>query len=261
MNGNSRGGTMNGGTMNGSTMENGGFHSEQTNANGTTGLDDVLPLAIVGMACRLPDGVRTAEGLWEVCALARSGWTQMPSDRFKHDHFYHPDPAKLGSYNAKGACFLQEDVGLFDAAFFNITAEEAIAMDPQQRLLLECTYEALQNAGITKESIAGSNTGVFVGGATSDYDHLLLEDVQTTPMYTALGCEPSILSNRLSYFFDLRGPSLTLDTACSSSLVALHMACQSLRSGESSQVIVGGAHLNLLPDQFIKWSNQRWVFA
>ena len=217
----------------------------------------VPPLAIVGMACRLPDGVRSAEDLWRMCSLARSGWTDMPSDRFKHDNFFHPDPAKLGSYNAKGASFLHEDISLFDAAFFNITAQEAIAMDPQQRLLLECTYEALLDGGITKESIAGSNTGVFIGGATSDYEMLLLRDVQTTPMYTALGCEPSILSNRISYYFDLRGPSLTVDTACSSSLTALHMACQSLRSGETSQAIVGGAHLNLAPDQFIKWSNQR----
>ena len=217
----------------------------------------VPPLAIVGMACRLPDGVRSVENLWEMCSLARSGWTEMPSDRFKHDNFFHPDPAKLGSYNSRGASFLQEDISLFDAAFFNITAQEAIAMDPQQRLLLECTYEALQNSGITKESIAGSNTGVFIGGATSDYEHILLRDVQTTPMYTALGCEPSILSNRISYYFDLRGPSLTVDTACSSSLTALHMACQSLRSGETSQAIVGGAHLNLAADQFVKWSNQR----
>ena len=222
---------------------------------------DLIPLAIVGMACRLSDGVESAEDLWRMCSLSRSGWTEMPSDRFKHENFYHPDPAKLGSYNAKGACFLKEDISLFDAGFFDITAQEAIAMDPQQRLLLECAYEALENAGMTKESVAGSDTGVFVGGSTADYDYHLQGDLQASPMYAALGCEPSILANRISYCFDLRGPSLTIDTACSSSLVALHVACQSLRSGEASQAIVGGAHLNLTPNMFVKMSSQRSVFV
>lgn len=217
----------------------------------------VMPLAIVGMACRLPGGVHSTDDLWQMCALGRSGWSEMPADRFTHESYYHPDAGRLGTYNAKGGHFLEDDVGLFDAAFFNITAQEAVALDPQQRLLLECTYEALESGGITKQSVAGTNTGVYVGGSTADYEHHCFRDIRTSPMYASTGCQPSILSNRLSYCFDLRGPSLTIDTACSSSLVALHMACQSLRSGEVSQAIVGGVHLNLSPDNFVSMSNQR----
>ena len=233
------------------------------NAHGECEKDDtgqkgaIMPIAIVGMACRLPGGVRTTDDFWQLCALGRSGWSKIPSNRFSHESYYHPDAGRLGTYNSKGGHFLQDDVGLFDAAFFNITAQEATALDPQQRLLLECTYEALESGGITKRAIAGTNTGVYIGASTSDYEHQCYKDIRTSPMYAATGCQPAILSNRISYYFDLKGPSLTIDTACSSSLVALHMACQSLRNGEVSQAIVGGAHLNLSPDKFVSMSNQR----
>ena len=221
----------------------------------------VMPIAIVGMACRLPGGVNSTDDLWQMCALARSGWSEMPPDRFKHEDYYHPDAGRLGTYNAKGGYFLQGDVGLFDAAFFNITAKEAVALDPQQRLLLECSYQALENGGITKHSIAGTNTGVYVGASTVDYEHHCFKDIRTTPMYTGTGCQPSLLSNRLSHYYNLKGPSLTVDTMCSSSLNALHMACQSLRSGEITQAIVGSAHLNLSADHFVSMSNQRWAVS
>ena len=216
-----------------------------------------MPIAIVGMACRLPGGVRSAEEFWQMCARARSGWSEMPQDRFDHGSFYHPNPAKPGAYHAKGAHFLQDDISLFDAPFFNITAQEAIALDPQQRLLLECSYEAFENGGIPNQSIIGRNVGVFIGSSTADYEHHCFKDIEASPMYQTVGCQPSILANRISYFFDLRGPSVTIDTACSSSLAALHMACQSLRSGETSQALVGGAHLNIMPDAFVSMDNQR----
>ncbi|KAI6710692.1 hypothetical protein PZA11_006639 [Diplocarpon coronariae] len=213
-----------------------------------------MPVAIVGMGCRLPGDVSTPDEFWELCSRARSGWSPIPKSRFNHATFHHPNPDKPGCYNPEGGHFLAEDIGLFDAPFFNVTEKEAISMDPQQRLLLECTYEALENAGIPKRDLVGQNVGVFVGGSFSDYDLRNCRDTDTAPVFQATGCAQSLLSNRLSYYFDLSGPSFTVDTACSSSLGALHLACQSLRNGESSQAIVASAHLNVLPDYFIVMS-------
>ncbi|PQE07318.1 Beta-ketoacyl synthase domain-containing protein [Rutstroemia sp. NJR-2017a WRK4] len=205
------------------------------------------PIAIVGMSCRLPGKVSTVEEFWELCSRARSGWSEIPSTRFNHTTFYHKNSDKLGCYNSEGGHFLEDDPALFDAPFFNITEKEAISLDPQQRLLLECTYECLEMG-------AGKNVGVFIGGSFSNYELNNIRDLDTTPMYQATGCANSLLSNRLSYYFNLSGPSFTVDTACSSSLVALHLACQSLHSGESSLAIVGGSQLNLLPDYFVTMS-------
>ena len=130
-------------------------------------------------------------------------------------------------------------------------------MDPRQRLLMECTYEALENAGFSLKSLSGQDVGVFVGGSQSDYSKLMMKDTETMPKFLETGNQEAILSARLSYFFNLRGPCLAADTACSSSLTAFHLACQSLRTGESKQAIVGGSHLNLLPDLLIAKSNIR----
>ena len=130
-------------------------------------------------------------------------------------------------------------------------------MDPQQRLLLECAYEALENAGISMQSLIGQDVGSFVGTSQSDYHKLMLKDTETMPTFIETGNQEAILSARLSYFFGLRGPCFTVDTACSSGLTALHLACQSLRSHESKQAIVGGSHVNLLPDALIAKSNIR----
>lgn len=138
-----------------------------------------------------------------------------------------------------------------------MTANEAKAVDPQQRLILECAYEALENAGIPLHSVVGQNIGVFVGGSFSEYAVHMMRDTETIPTYHMTGTDPAILSNRVSYFFGLHGPSLTVDTACSSSLTAIHLACQSLRAKESKQAIVGGTHLNVLPDRLIAKSNIR----
>lgn len=212
------------------------------------------PIAIIGYACRLPGQVSTPSDLWELCTRGRSGWGPIPQDRFSFDSYYHPNPSKPGTLNPAGGYFLKDDVSRFDAPFFNVTVQEAISMDPQQRLLLECSYEALESAGIPKESVAGRSVGVFVGGNFAEYELNNLRDIETTPMFQATGNATSLQSNRISYAFDLRGPSLTIDTACSSSLVALHHAVQSLRGGESKEALVGGCKLNLLPDYFVSMS-------
>jgi acyl transferase domain-containing protein len=219
---------------------------------------DVTPIAIIGMACRASGNVSSAEELWELCSRARSGWSPIPAERWSQEGYFHPNASRTGTYDSEGAHFIQEDIALFDAPFFNISASEARSIDPQQRLLLECTYEALENAGVPKETIIGQNVGVFVGGSFSEYSLFCFRDTDRVPAYEATGTAQSVLSNRLSYYFDLKGPSATVDTACSSGLSALHLACQSLRSGESSQAIVGASHLNLMPDTFISMSNSRY---
>ncbi|TDZ31026.1 Reducing polyketide synthase PKS2 [Colletotrichum spinosum] len=216
-----------------------------------------MPIAIVGMACRLPGSVSSPAEFWELCSRARTGFTPVPKERFSHEAFYHPNPGKTGAYHATGGNFLDVDLASFDAPFFGLTEKEAISMDPQQRLLLECTFEALENAGIPKHTIVGKDVGVFVGGSFAEYESHLFRDSDTIPMHQATGCAHAMQSNRLSHFFDLRGPSFTADTACSASLVALHLACQSLRAGESTSAIVGGCHLNMLPEFWISFSSCR----
>ncbi|KAL0467730.1 polyketide synthase [Neurospora intermedia] len=216
-----------------------------------------MPIAIVGMACRMPGNVSTPAEFWELCTRARSGWSETPKQRFNSARFHHPNQGKGGTLNPVGGNFLNVDLAAFDAPFFGLTEKEAISMDPQQRLLLECTFEALENAGIPKHSIAGKDVGVFVGGSFPEYESHLFRDPDTIPMHQATGCAYAMQSNRISHFFDLRGPSFTADTACSSSMVAIHLACQSLRTGESSAALVGGCHLNMLPEFWISFSTCR----
>ena len=166
----------------------------------------------------------------------------------------------ISQTHSRGGHFI-EDVAQFDAQFFSISPEEARAMDPQQRLLLESTYEALENAGIPLHILVGQNVGVFVGGSFSEYALHSLRDMETLPVQHLSGTADSILSNRLSHFFGIHGPSLTVDTACSSGLTAFHLACQSLRAGESSQAIVGGSHLILMPEYLVSKSNLRYSIA
>ncbi|KAI1266689.1 ketoacyl-synt-domain-containing protein [Xylariaceae sp. FL1019] len=215
-----------------------------------------MPIAICGMSCRLPGNVASPAEFWELLARERSGYSTIPPHRFSTAPFYHPNPGKAGCFNPVGGHFLENDLAAFDAPFFSLTEKEAISMDPQQRLLLECTFEALENAGIPKHQIVGGNVGVFIG-AFPEYESHLFRDTDTIPMHQATGCAYAMQANRLSHFFDLRGTSFTTDTACSSSLVALHVACQSLRTGECDMAIVGGCHLDLLPEFFISFSKSR----
>ncbi|KAJ5724992.1 polyketide synthase [Penicillium malachiteum] len=189
--------------------------------------------------------------LWDMLANGRNAWSKVPKDRMNADAFYHPDNGRKGSFNVHGAHFLKDDIAAFDAPFFSISANEAKAMDPQQRMLLETTYEACENAGIRLEDVVGSKTACFVGTLSNDYGENLHKDMEFSTRYHITGSITSLLANRISWFFDLKGPSVMLDTACSSSLVAFHLACQSLRSGEATSAIVGGSSIMLSPDFFI----------
>lgn len=218
---------------------------------------DIEPIAIIGMACCFPGDAVNEAGLWDMCCKGRNAWSEIPKERMSLDGFFHPDPSRHGTFNTRGGHFLKEDVGLFDAPFFQISPSEATTMDPQQRLLLESTYEVLENAGVPLQKVFGQNVGVYVGASMSDYADLLKRDPETGATYHATGTAYSIRTNRISYTFNLKGPSFVVDTACSSSLTALHLACQSLWAGQASQAIVGGVYIILSPSNMIGMSTLR----
>lgn len=164
-----------------------------------------------------------------------------------------------GAASSYPGYYLQDNVYKFDAAFFGISPKEAKAMDPSQRLMLEVAYEAFESAGLTLDAVAGSNTCVYAAQWACDYRDMLARDLQNAPTYAATGTGTTLLSNRLSWFFDLRGPSLTINTACSSSMVALHEACQSLRQGESDMALVASANVILCPDMFTYLGMQNFL--
>ncbi|KAI2998093.1 hypothetical protein CAN33_0028820 [Aspergillus niger] len=208
------------------------------------------PSVIVGLACRVP-GATNPSQLWENIVAQKDLQRKMPADRFNVDAFYHPDGTNKGTTNAKFGYFLDQDIGMFDAGFFRISGKEAEAMDPQQRLLLEVVYEALEDAGITLDEVNGSNTAVYCGSFTNDYNAMVTKDLEYYPKYTVTGTGNAILSNRISYFYNLHGPSVTIDTACSSSLVCFHLGNQSLSQNESDIAIVVGSALHFDPNVFI----------
>jgi acyl transferase domain-containing protein len=161
---------------------------------------------------------------------------------------------KAQSTNVKHAYLLDEDPRGFDRDFFSINPKEAEAMDPQQRMLLETVYEGIESAGYSMQQLRGSSTAVFVGCMFYDYQYTAIRGIESLPQYHATGTGSSILSNRVSYFYDWRGPSVTLDTACSSSLVAMHQAVNALRNGEASMAVAAGSNLILGPEPFISES-------
>lgn len=182
----------------------------------------------------------------------------MPASRWKGDGYWSANKRR-NTCIAKSGHFIKQDISRFDASFFGISSAEAAAMDPQHRLMTEVAFEALEAAGLTLDEIRGSRTGVWVGHFTSDYKEMLYRDPDGAPAYAATGLQKTSLANRLSWLWDLRGPSFTLDTACSSSLVALHVACQSLRLGECDMAIVGGSNLLLGPDVFNFFGGQGFL--
>lgn len=161
--------------------------------------------------------------------------------------YYHPNGAHHGTTNVRHSYMLDDDLRLFDAKFFNLSKNEADSMDPQQRILLEVVYESMEAAGVTIDGLRGSDTAVYVGAMSVDYQDILMRDVNTLPTYCATGISRCIISNRISYFFDWHGPSMTIDTACSSSMVAVHQAVQALRSGDSRMAFACGSELILGP--------------
>ncbi|KAI5460632.1 putative polyketide synthase [Mariannaea sp. PMI_226] len=208
-----------------------------------------VPIAIIGMGCRYPAGANSPEELWNVVAEGRSGWTEVPRDRFNHQAFYHPDPEAPGAINQKGGHFIDQDIAAFDAGFFGIAQLEAETIDPQQRVILETSWEAVENAGIPMHQFQGSDTGIFVAMFGHDFEQTTHKDPVSMSKYHNLGVARPLLANRVSYLFDLQGPSVMLDTACSGSLVAISTACQSLRCGETSMALAGGVGLIFSPDQ------------
>ena len=207
-------------------------------------------IAVIGIGCRFPGDAKSPKEFFDTLLNKRTGWSEVPKDRFNIDAFWHPSNERHGSIVCRGGHFLTEDVGLFDAPFFSMTQGKANAMDPQHRLLLEVAYESLENAGIPTEQIAGSATSCYVGAFSSEYEDVTMAELSNTLQYTVTGNGLTMMSNRLSWFFNLRGPSMTIDTACSSSLVALDLACQNIRSSsdKSRQALVGGVNLILQPN-------------
>lgn len=207
------------------------------------------PIAVIGTGCRFPGESTSPSRLWELLHRPRDVLSKI--DRYAAESFYHEDGFHHGSSNVRHSYLLTDDTHVFDPMFFSISGGEAESIDPQQRFLLETIFEAVDSAGLTVEGLQGSNTAVYIGVMCDDFSYITYYDNESVPKYAATGTARSILSNRISYFFDWKGPSMTLDTACSSSLVAVHQAIQTLRSGESHVAVAGGTNLIFGPSKFI----------
>ena len=217
---------------------------------------DVLisePIAIVGIGCRFPGGASSPERYWQLLRTGTDAIREISPDRWDIGAYYDPDSRTPGKMSTRWAGLL-DDIDQFDAEFFGIAPREAAGMDPQQRLLLEVSWEALNDSGYPPESLGESDTGVFFAVYNSDYARLQFSRPSDINAHTSSGTSHGIAAGRLSYLLNLHGPSLAIDTACSSSLVAVHLACQSLRTGECSLALAGGASVLVTPEETISMS-------
>ena len=208
------------------------------------------PVAVIGMACRLPGGIDSPERLWEALRDGEDLVTEVPRERWDNDEYYDPEPGVPGRAVSKWGAFL-DDVAGFDAEFFAVNETEAAALDPQHRLLLEASWEAMEHAGLNRERLANSPTGVFVGLTHYDYQLVSADSDAMDGPYGFQGNTLSMASGRIAYTLGLQGPALTVDTACSSGLFAVHAACRSLNDGESDLALAGGAYVLLDPRKYV----------
>ena len=210
------------------------------------------PIAIIGIGCRFPGGATGPNEFWQLLCNGVDAIREVPPDRWNVRSFYDPQPGTPGKTYARWGGFI-DGIDKFDAGFFGISPREAAHMDPQQRLLLEVAYEAIEDGGQLLDQLSGSNMGVFIGISTNDYAQIqsATDDRDSIGLHTTTGSVVSLAANRISYCFNLKGPSLAVDTACSSSLVAVHLACQSLQSRESTMALVGGVNVMINPEPFI----------
>ena len=210
-------------------------------------------IAIVGYSTRLPG--ESGGGLWENLRAGVDLVTNIPADRFGVETYFHPGKAQPGTFYTTRAGTIGE-IATFDAEFFGISPREAEQLDPQQRLLLEMAWEAFETGGIKPTSVRGGRGGVFIGFSGSDWSYRRADDLASLDATSMTGQTGSVAANRISYQFDLRGPSVAVDTACSSSLVAFHQACQSIETGESEFALTGGIALHLHPYAFVGFARE-----
>lgn len=220
------------------------------------GSEDATPadaIAVIGIGCRLPGGVVGPASFWQLLKTGVDAISEVPEDRWSSRFFLDPNARNPGRMYARYGGFIS-GLDLFDPQFFGLAPREAAFMDPQQRLLLEVVWEAFEDAGLVPESLSGSRTGVFVGISTHDFGDIQQKDIYTCDFYANTGGALSIAANRVSYLFDLLGPSMAVDTACSSSLVAVDLACRSLREGTSDLAVAGGVNCMLSPETTMSFS-------
>ncbi|CAG8961993.1 hypothetical protein HYFRA_00014100 [Hymenoscyphus fraxineus] len=214
----------------------------------------VEPIAIVGMATRLPGGVHSPESFWDLLVNKKNARCDVPKDRWNSEAYYNKH-RKHDTMVANSGYFLEElDLGDFDAAFFNLSKAELVRLDPQQRLLLEVTWECLESAGQT--NWRGKNIGCYVGTFGEDWHDIQQKDPQDTGIYRLTGHGDYVIPNRVSYEFDFKGPSMAFKTACSSSLIAIHTACAAIRNGDCESAVVGGTNLIIGPGMSISMTEQ-----
>jgi len=236
-------------------IDDGKHRSASANSSPTLNNTPVTPVAVIGMGCRLPGGVSSPEQLWDALLRGEDFITEIPSERWDADDYYDPEPGVPGRSVSKWGAFL-DDVAGFDAEFFGISEREAASLDPQHRLLLESSWEAMEHAGVSPETMRESLTGVFMGLTHFDYQLMTADSPAMEEPYGYQGNILSMASGRIAYSLGLQGPALTVDTACSSGLVTVHMACRSLIDGESDMAFAGGAFVMLEPRKFIAGTAQ-----